>query len=652
MTWLAPAPTLKVALSHGRFTAEPGPGDWTDLTDRIVDEAPWIVDLCSRDTPRDAFRPGALAIVLDNTDRMLDPSNPDGWVYAPDGKGLPGCPVEFDLTFDGSTERRATMFLASPAWAGGGSRGSAERTVTLVCRDRLDWSGDLPDSPWACATMALHPDWWLPMDPPNAVLGDGSLVPDRSGATSSAADLTVVGMSLARPDSEPGAWTPWLKVPPQAYLTSAAADVMPDGDEIDLTGWCWWDCDATQTTGQSTRVLALVEPGGGDTRMEIVVDDDGEAQVTTYDAAGSVVDTGTVPRTFVSRWDAGSGPHFVWFRFTSGNNLRVSFGGDTIDLAATSVVYESDFIQGPSTDAICWWDEVTLFRRSLTDYELAGMVLPTGGFVGQWFGHTYTDRLAAWLEAAGITVTADWTNRMHVPVDDPEVSGFIGIGSPGIPANVADAWRQTVGDGGAVKSDREGFLVARDATALTSGDYDTQYVTPRQAFSDAATLPGGALRLGGARRSAVDEDSVINRVESQFWYVVDAGPPMDLQRMAFRPDSTDVLDGRTSFQQFGRRTHSESIDRYGWEQAGSRAQTLLERHAFPVVGFDVLTFDATGDDDLAAWLMTAEAEMPIDVSYEPDIGADRVTVEGLNIQGLRISGTTHTLRAVMKAFRS
>ena len=77
-----------VALEHGRFTGEPGGGDWTDLSDRIID--PWIVDLCSRDSARDDFRPGQLTVTLDNSDRALDPTNASGLVAAASG-GLPGC---------------------------------------------------------------------------------------------------------------------------------------------------------------------------------------------------------------------------------------------------------------------------------------------------------------------------------------------------------------------------------------------------------------------------------------------------------------------------------------------------------------------------------------------------------------------------------
>ena len=250
MTWFAPTPTLNVALSHGRFTAAPGGGDWTDLSDRIIG---WDVDLPSRTSPRSDFGPGQLEVILDNSDRLLDPSNPSGLVYAADGKGLPGAPVTFDLTYGGSTERRFTGYLTGPAWEGAGTRriggGVASSTVRLTAADLLAWPGDLPGSTWSIATMALHPDWYLPMDPENAVLTTGSSIPDRSATTTSSATTTVPS-GLARPHQGPGGWVPWMALPPDATITSDAADVMPDGDVLNLTAWCWWAAETGLSAGE------------------------------------------------------------------------------------------------------------------------------------------------------------------------------------------------------------------------------------------------------------------------------------------------------------------------------------------------------------------------------------------------------------------
>lgn len=649
MTWFAPTPTLNVALDHGRFTGEPGGGDWTNFSDRIIG---WDVDLPSRTSPRSDFGPGQLEVILDNSDRLLDPSNPSGLVYAADGKGLPGAPVTFDLTYGGSTERRFTGYLTGPAWEGAGTRriggGVASSTVRLTAADLLAWPGDLPGSTWSIATMALHPDWYLPMDPENAVLTTGSSIPDRSATTTSSATTTVPS-GLARPHQGPGGRVPWMALPPDATITSDAADVMPGGDELNLTVWCWWAADTALSTGETAMVMKMVNPGGSTRRWAIWVDDAGVANVETYDSGGSVVDSDTI--TGLSRWDDTSA-HFVVARFTSGNTLKVWFGGYTATLTATSTVYESDLICGPA-DVDTFVDEVTLFRRSLTDEQVAGVLLDAGGYIGQWFGHTYTDRLASWAEAAGVTITSDWTDRMRVPVDDPATEGFVSVDAAGSPQNIADAWRRTVYPG-TVVSDRWGFLVARTVHALEAGGgYDANYVTTSAHFTDDATaLSSPYLRHAGVARSAVDDYLVVNRIGGACYYLVGLGPPVDLQPLTFRPEATAIVGGRTSREQHGLRNFDFRIDRYGWETAASTAQLILDRYAWPTeAGFERIELDAMADDDLVAWLMTAEPELAVSVTYT-DANGDAQTVEGLNLQGLRLSGDTTTLRATARAFRS
>lgn len=682
MTWQAPRPTLKIALGYGRFTdnsvidADSDHADWTDLTNRIKGQ--WTVDLCGRDSVRDDFRPGGLTVVLDNDDRMLDPSNPDGLVYAPDGQGLPGAPVIFDLTYGATTERRFTGYLASPAWSGAGTprmEGSGRsNTVTLVARDRLEWSGDLPDSTWTAATMASWPDWYLPMDPPNAVLDTGSEIPDRSGTTDAHATVTSPDGALSRPDSWPGGWVPWLKVPPDSYFTSAAADLMPDGDSLNVTVALWWECN-TLTAGQESVVARMVPTGDGPTsatpRWELIVGDDGEARIFTYDAAGAPIDSDVLPRTYVARWD-NTGPHFVVVRFESGNNCTVWFGGDRVDINATSTVYESDLICGPS-DVDSWFDEVTVWRGgspnrlsgALDDDEVAGLLLEAGGYIGQWFGHTYHQRLAAWAAAAGVNANADWTLRFRCPTDDPATDGFVSLNVASVPQNIADAFRQTVRPG-TVVCDRYGFLVARTVDALKVGsDWEANYVTTSAHFTDeSGDLTGVKVRHAGVSRSAVDEDSVINRVEATYYNLIDFGPETgELQLLTYRVEDATVVDGRTSKQQFGTRVYQDSVDRYGWVAQAARIDELLARHAWPVAGFDSLAIDATRGDDidedraeeadrLIAWLMTAEPELAVNVTYQPNPGDDPQTVTGQNLQGLRIAGTTHTLRAQARVFKS
>ena len=292
MTWSPPVPTLSIALDPS------DPTTFTDLSSRIRGETPLMLKR-GRDNPLDVFSPGQITVELDNRDRMLDPMNPTGLVYAEGGFGVPGCPVTLDLTFDGTTKRRFTGRLAGECWAGAGTplyAGSPRgQTVTLVAEDRLANSPDLLSIPWHLLLVAMFPDWWLPMDCAFPVLADGSAVPNRapSGGSATLEILSgVIGAHVTGDGYSPT--TPNLAMSSENRLVSAAADIMPTGDCLNLTIAMFWKTDLNHSAGQQTTVMRLEDPGGGVSgtpRMEIIVDDAGEAQVTTYNAGGTLVAT-------------------------------------------------------------------------------------------------------------------------------------------------------------------------------------------------------------------------------------------------------------------------------------------------------------------------------------------------------------------------
>ena len=98
----------------------------------------------SRDSARDDFRPGQLTVTLDNPTAPSTRPTPRAWCTQRRAGGLPGCPVTFDLAYDGTTERRFTGYLTG-GWEGAGTPRVAgdprPATVTLTAMDRLAWSG-------------------------------------------------------------------------------------------------------------------------------------------------------------------------------------------------------------------------------------------------------------------------------------------------------------------------------------------------------------------------------------------------------------------------------------------------------------------------------------------------------------------------------
>lgn len=656
MTWLPPVPTLEVALDPAN------PGTFTDLSDRIIGTSPLVVRR-GRDTPLDFFAPGELTVELDNTDRMLDPMNPAGLVYAEGGFGVPGCTVTLDLTFDGTTQRRFTGRLSGECWAGAGTvlyAGSARgQTVTLVAQDRLANSPDLPLDPWHLQLVAMFPDWWLPMDCGFPVLVDGSAVPNRADGGGSATLDILSGVDGAHVASDLNRHTPGLKLSPANRVVSAAADVMPDGDEADVTVAVVWKSTLNHSTGEQATILRMEEPGGPDPRWEIVVDEDGEAQVTTYDAGGTLIATDTIDRTGtpVARWDDGNS-HLVIVRIDSGS-LDVWFGGAGMTggtLAAESLVYESDLIFGPS-DVAGTFDEVTLWRRALSDMDIDSMVLAYGLIGGAWFGDNWLgdgspardSRLQHWFQAAGIEPNSDDTDGWRVPVNDSD-GGFWSVSS--VPANLVEALRGTVGPNGAVSVNADGFYVIRAPEALTDATYAAEYATISASFTDADTnLTAPDYRHAGVRFAGVDIEQVANRVEVVFQHLIDAGPPLNSFWAAIAPESTATVNGLTSKQTYGPRRILRSLEWYGWERAASLADALVDRYAFPLPQIDSLALDATGDTDLTDWLaFTCDLEKAVEVEWT-DGGITR-SVSGLNVQSERLELTSTTFTAELKLAQS
>lgn len=648
MTWKPPTLVVRVALAMGP-NDEPGApesGNWTDLSSRVKGVAR---GKRGRSDPLSPFQPGTVSITLDNTDRMLDPLNPDGLVYFGAGNGLPMCPVTVDWLVNGVEYRKFTGFLGPECWpATTGARG-APGTVELQAMDLMGYSPDLPSDAWGAYTMASAPDWWLRMDGGFPVVADGSTIPNRSGTGGGAIAVCPSGISRYVNDGSFTSPLPQVRMAADSSFVSVSADVMPDGDELNLTVSCFFNIYGPLPTGDSVRILSMVEPGGGNLRWEITVNDAGEAWATTYDAAGAQIATAMVDAPF--SWDQIWTPLIV--RFSSGNNMDVWMGGYTLvggTLTATSTVYESDLICGPG-DVDMGYDEVTLWRRAWTDDDVAGSVLATGGLAQPWHGDKWLDRLGHWYQATGRSVGPDQTEQWHMPFGD-EDDGLFGIGSgDGVPENLTQAMEITASwSGGSAWVTKRGYWRVRSLDALTHEDYEDEYQITKAIFTDddAIDLDGGEYRHAGVTPIGSTVDTVINRVEMPFY--VRRNPPSDPRSQAFYVAPQDDA----SVARFGLRSDrvTNASEWWNWATNAAVADKRLARYAWPYAGINTVNLDATGDADLTLWLAdTLELEIAVDVAYTP-FGGDKVTFEGLNVQAEDWTLTGETLTATLTVARS
>lgn len=640
MAWTPPTLSVKVALQLGPRDI-PSDADWTDLSDRVK-----LPARCSRgrSDERAQFQPGTFSVELDNSDRMLDPANTAGLLYdGADRIGMPLCPVKVDWIIDGDPYRQFTGYLGPTCWKTTSSPRTDRSTVLLEAVDEMGYSLDLPSDAWGAMTAALWPDWWLRMDGGFPILGDSpdpsSIIPNRAGPGSGAFVVSPSGITRYVQPENSGTTSPALRLVTDNLVVSNANDIMPDGDEINLTFWLHWAATAAVPTGETAYVAVMAAAGGGNRRLEVTVGDDGEATVTQYDATESVIDTAQIDRTgsVISRFDDGES-HMLIVRYSSGNNLDVWFGGCSPvggTMTANAMVLESDLVLGANpVDVVI--DEVTLWRKALTDDDIAGVML-AGSESGAkaWHGDTWADRLGHWYYACRRDVLVDDTDEWHMPSPVDEDDGrLFGLGAVNIsiPANLAQAVQETAEQaGGAAWVTKGGYWRARSLEALTDTDYADDYATVSAELTDDSAADPEAdppeYRHAGVEPVGRTIDTVTNRVEMTFW--IRADPPSDVSPVVFTPAPQDD----ESIARYGYR--NETFDRsqwWGWAGNMTVADTMLDRYAQPYDSVRTVTLDVA-DDDLLLWLADGcELEKAVGVTYTP-FGEDPVRYE-LNIQAV------------------
>lgn len=152
----APRFVFQVAMEMG-VTDVPGPGDWTDLSDRILQ----CRGSRGRTTELDEFGVGSATVVLDNSDRMLDPSVAGALNELAADKGLPGCPAQLMIDWGGEVEWMVGV-LGDEPWIPDDAPHGATGTVTVEIVDTMarDAQMGLPDDVVRAAMLSAGPDWW------------------------------------------------------------------------------------------------------------------------------------------------------------------------------------------------------------------------------------------------------------------------------------------------------------------------------------------------------------------------------------------------------------------------------------------------------------------------------------------------------------
>jgi len=205
MTYEVPTLKLEVALEATPLDDFEAIATWTDLSARVRG----FTMKRGRSDQLAQFSTGTASIVLDNSDRELDPQNPDGLVPVADGKGLPFCPVRITVDYKGdSYPLMGRAYIGPEGWPGQRSPHGTEATVTLNVVDATGlfaWLG-MPSSYWRAIVGQIVPDWWLPGEvAAPSDTADGFHVKNASGtggwATTFAANTRTVTDGVTNTDT-------------------------------------------------------------------------------------------------------------------------------------------------------------------------------------------------------------------------------------------------------------------------------------------------------------------------------------------------------------------------------------------------------------------------------------------------------------------
>lgn len=588
---------------------------WTDLSDRVQG---FTMDR-GRQTEFDTFKVGVATLVLDNTDRQLDPSATGSLTELAAGKGYPRCPARVLVDWDGSEWPLLVGVLGEEPWIPTDAPHSPLGAVTV---DVVDMMGRealvqlVDDLRWA-AIRSLDPEWW------GRTLGDsadGSDFPDWSanadpgtldhGTTPAISTVnalgeqsTIAGLRLdearvvlpAAMAAATNDLTVFCLQRSVAGSGASEATIAYQDWTATLPGWrIWIDYGTARiyariyaATGTVLQTLDVGAAVGPDSTNVVLFTIEGGVVATLWGAASS--DT----------WTSGTVP--------------TGFSGDVV-FRTTTAARDADISE------MCYWQTPI----TVADTGMLALVLLAYGF--PWISSTDpADRLAAWQT---LSETPGATVQLH-PTTLPLLTA-----ATGVPSTLADAYADVAESGrGATYALRDGTIRVRTIQALTDGSLAAHYAT---AIANLTDEPSPAASPVPIRRTAptwsgVRLAEVFNVSTVSWWY-------------GWERVSVSAMDP-ASIASFGRRERAYDSDfaNEAYSDMLAIAEADVARYSQPRRRMDSITIEPALDgvddpeDAIRFVVEDLELEKAVEVTWTPQ-GGSPVT-ETLNVQGEKWSWT-------------
>ncbi len=648
---------LEVGLSATPGSAPAGVV-WTDLTDRVLG----IRTERGRKPSADLFSPGSMVCVLDDSDRALDPSNPDGLVPLVDGVGLPLCPMRLRARHDGGAWRPIfSGFLSEDPWTPESATPfgvvaavrveATEALGVLVPVSSPSWdemSGVVTDpmrAPWA-------PDWWTcwpwPIDGRYSLV-DGDELPDRGDAggliihLGSGESAEVIPPATQQPQG--------VRVTDGVDGSAAEADVLPDGDEAAITVSVAWSSAGHIDAGPPPDevIMSMTAPGGLSWDLACATHDGtaGALRARVWDPAGDLAGEAWIDPPGGYRFDTLHSTWRIALRLTA-TSMKLVVGGASdgstheVSVASTAgVVTAGDLLVGPAVvdPAVAGWSSTTwasvmVWRRALTDQELVEVGkfgVPRGPSATNWLGDTFAERLDRWLDAIGWPHGREWHGPdpalAEAGDEEPAMWAFGEAGQGQVSWSIGGQLMQTVQAWcGQIWTTRSGALRGRCHLSSIHPDHAADYLTPSAALTDAAepvtALP--VVRRSHPARTGSLLQRVINSVELQ----VSAPANVGLSWVVCTADDME------SISKLGRRIATPQLNARSWTMGQRIADDIVARRSWPPREAHDITIDPMSSDDEWAWVLDElELERAVELTVTPMVGDPVVQV--LQVQSER-----------------
>ncbi len=633
---------LEVAPELGPLDVPTG-GDWVDLTDRLMN----FQLRRGRSDQFAKFTPATISATLDNSDRMLDPLNPDGLVPWDTDVGMPLCPVRAYITWGADDYPIAgRMFLGPEAWRCNDPDAGTAATVEFQAMDALGlFSGlTLTDGLWSqIVTGLIEPDVWIRGNTDGSwdnEMDAGATYGVQSGGT----DYTYVPSLLPEQSGETDgiAWN----FQSGRKLTVAEAVAFPAGTVNDSTFAIALRVGNSATailgTPGDMEIAKVYDTGTSRTRWALeAIFTTGKFSLKSYNSSGTLINTITTDGNFVDLE-----AHCLAVVIDGGTRISLWVDGVRVGTSTSGPAqsYDGDLIIGGTMTAgfTRSYDELMFVKRAITDEEAEVLT----GFVthpATYRGESMQTRIERFYDIANWTLQTDEDDQWMPakialsPYYDYGPYGYVplwGIGdlSGSVPKTLGEALQGVAdGIGGDLYSLRNGMVRIRSILAVEDSTRANAFSTVWMHLTDEVSPTPIALPIPGeyapvARRSQVQRtgsrlDRVIN-ISDVSYGITDTGTN-EVKSVTRR--ATDA----TSVARYGPRAVSQSLITQGGGMADAIGARTVARYAKPAIEFESVTLHLSAESfpvDLMNYLLSIiDLEIGVRVSYTPPGGGDVIT---------------------------